>query len=164
MGAMQRKQPPPSNSGPLRRVIDEFSVKKQAALVAVEVGNCGLPSVSLDPKVQRGRRRAVQRLPELLWNDAAKELFTGLLARASGQPNRQRHAEARLSGTGRDLDLTLVLVYDDVVGDVQTQARTDTGRLRGKKGLEDARLKLGGDAGSAVGDLDYNVAVSRVGA
>src|SRR5215210_2857556 len=81
----------------------------------------------------------------------------------SGEPNRQDHLEARLSRYGRDLDLTVVLVDDDVVGDVQAQSRADAGTLRGKEGFENAALNLGGDPGPVVDDFDNGVAVPGVG-
>ena len=57
----------------------------------------------------------------------------------------------------------MVLEDDDVVGDMQTQACTDTRSLCSKERFENARLKLGGNPRSVVDDLDYDVAVSCAG-
>jgi hypothetical protein len=82
----------------------------------------------------------------------------------SGEPNGQDHPEARLSRCGRDLDLTVVLVDDDIVGDVQAQSRADAGTLGGKEGFEDAVLDLGWNPGPVVDDFDNGVAVLGIGA
>src|SRR5215211_2023136 len=88
----------------------------------------------------------------------------GLTGITSGEADRQHHPEAGLAGFGRDLKLPTVLVDDDVVGDVQAQARADARSFRGKEGFEDARLNLRGYPRSVVDDLDHNNAVRTVGA
>src|SRR5215203_3477101 len=74
----------------------------------------------------------------------------------SSEVDRQHHPEARLAGFGGDLNLSPVLVDDDVVCDVQAQARADAGSFRGKEGFEDARLDLRGYPRSVVDDFDRN--------
>src|SRR5215213_10058151 len=78
----------------------------------------------------------------------------GLTGIAFGEADRQHHSEAGLAGFGRDLKLPTVLVDDDVVGDVQAQARADARSFRGKEGFEDARLNLRGYPRSVVDDVD----------
>src|ERR671917_2254926 len=68
--------------------------------------------------------------------------------------NWQRYPELRLSRFGSYLDLAVVLVDDDVVGDMHTQACADTRSLRSKEGFENAWLNLGRNPRPVVGDLD----------
>src|SRR5215211_396582 len=88
----------------------------------------------------------------------------GLTGIASGEADRQHHPEAGLAGFGSDLNLPPVLVDDDVVGDVQAQARADARSFCGKEGFEDARLDLWGYPRSVVDDVDRNDVVLGVGA
>src|SRR5688500_14193160 len=53
------KQPPSSDGGPLRRTFHELLVQKEAALVAVKVGECRAASVPFYPKLQCGSAAAV---------------------------------------------------------------------------------------------------------
>jgi hypothetical protein len=75
------------------------------------------------------------------------------------ESNWQCYPEARLSRFRSYLELAVMLVYDDVVGDMQTQACTDTGSLRSKEGFEYARLNLGRNPRPVVGDLDNDEVV-----
>src|ERR687893_2972195 len=77
--------------------------------------------------------------------------YTGIV---SGEPDGQHHSKARLACSGRDLKLSPVLVDDDVVGDMQAKARAYAGSLRGKEGLENARLNLRRYPRSVVDDVD----------
>lgn len=89
--------------------------------------------------------------------ETGTESFTGSLAYTgivSSEADRQLYPKARLAGSGRDLDPSPVLVDDDVVGDMQAKARAYTGSLRGKEGLENARLNLLGYPRSVVDDVD----------
>src|SRR5918994_1542060 len=84
--------------------------------------------------------------------------FTGSLAYAgiiSGEADRQHHPKARLAWSGHDLDVSPVLVDDDVVGDMQAKAGADAGRLGGKEGFENAWLNLRGNPRSIVDDIDF---------
>jgi len=78
---------------------------------------------------------------------ASTKSFTGSLGYTgsiSSEPDRQHHSKARLAWCGGDLKLSPVLVDDDVVGDMQAKARAYARSLRGKEGLENARLNLRG--------------------
>src|SRR5688572_1541158 len=75
MRALQRKQPSPSNGRPRHGVLHELPVKEKAALVALKIGDGGVPSVSLNPEVQGRCNRSIQRLSHLRRNGASKELF-----------------------------------------------------------------------------------------
>jgi hypothetical protein len=86
----------------------------------------------------------------------------GLSGITSSDSDWQRHSKARLPRFGSYLDLTTMLVDDDVVGDMQSQARADTGSLRSKEGFENARLSLGRNPWAVVGDLNDYVAVFGV--
>ncbi len=74
----------------------------------------------------------------------------------------QRYPEARLSRFGSYLNLTVMLVYDDVVGDMQTQTCTDAGSLCSKEGFEYARLNLGRNPWPVVRDLDDDIVVFSI--
>ena len=88
-----------------------------------------------------------------------QEVASALL---SIEPNRQDHSQARLAGFGRDLNLSVVPMYDDVVSNMQSQARACAGTLRGKEGFENALPDFRGDSRPVVGDLDDYRAVFGV--
>jgi hypothetical protein len=66
------------------------------------------------------------------------------------------HLEGGLAGPRMNPDVAFVLLHDDVVGDVQTQARAMTRRFGGKEGVKDFRLNGLRDAGAVVLDLDHD--------
>src|ERR687895_1533927 len=81
-------------------------------------------------------------------------LALGYTGSISSEPDRQHHSKARLAWCRGDLKLSPVLVDDDVVGDMQAKARAYAGSLRGKEGLENARLNLRRYPRSVVDDVD----------
>jgi hypothetical protein len=112
---------------------------------------------SLQVKALRAGVSPSYPLPRSRVNNRSVAAVTGPLAYTgiiSSEADRQLYPKARLAWSGRDLDLSPVLVDDDVVGDVQAKARAYTGSLRGKEGLENARLNLRGDPRSLVDDVD----------
>ena len=54
------------------------------------------------------------------------------------------------------VDFSLMLLYDDVMGDVQSHAGSFPHFLGGKKWIENAGLYFLGDAWTGVFDLDYD--------
>ena len=80
----------------------------------------------------------------------------------AGEQDRQHHSKARLSRLRSNLDLAMMLMDDDIVGDMQAQAWTNARGLRSKEGVEDARLNLGWDPWPVVYDLNSHVAICGV--
>src|SRR5204862_3030289 len=60
-----------------------------------------------------------------------------------------------LAGLGYDVDLSAMLLDDDVVGHRQPKPRALAGRLGGEERVEHLFLHLGRDAGAVVADADF---------
>src|SRR5450432_1211764 len=68
-----------------------------------------------------------------------------------------------LAGSRADINFSGML-FDDAIGDGQAQAGAATGGFRREKRIEDAMYMFARNAGSGVGDFDFDAAIVRGGA
>ena len=76
--------------------------------------------------------------------------------------NWQGHLKAGLAGLRLNLDQAFVAVDNNVIGGMQPEARSGARWFGGKKGVEDERLDVSGDARSVVTNVNDNVIVPGI--
>src|SRR5581483_5790947 len=117
----------------------------RARFVLPDRGSCG--------RVNRGRE---------IWCDTCADKVSGLVVMALGE--WQCDFEAGVSRTRFNGEASVMFENDDVVGDMQTQARAESDGLGRKERVKNARLNIGRNARTRIANLNTHVVGFAVGA